>query len=174
MIQTVLKYMLCLFTAICCCGCRPYEKITRILFASDLHYLSDELYDDGEAFLSVVTNADGKYMTYIEQITDAFVDQVSTDQPDVLVLSGDLTFNGEKISHEHLTQKLEKIEQNGIRVCVIPGNHDIENPYARKYEEDEVLFTGSVSRDSFVEMYDAFGYEDALYKDRMRQIDGRF
>ena len=64
MIQTVLKYMLCLFTAICCCGCRPYEKITRILFASDLHYLSDELYDDGEAFLSVVTNADGKYMPY--------------------------------------------------------------------------------------------------------------
>ncbi len=166
MIQTVLKYMLCLFTAICCCGCKPYEKITRILFASDLHYLSDELYDDGEAFLSVITNADGKYMPYIEQLTDAFVDQVITDHPDVLVLSGDLTFNGEKISHEHLTQKLEKIEQNGIRVCVIPGNHDIENPYARKYEEDEVLFTGSISRDSFVEMYDAFGYEDALYKDR--------
>ena len=57
------------------------------------------------------------------------------------------------------------IEESGIQVCVIPGNHDIENSYARKYEGDEVLFTGSISRNDFFRQYDMFGIDEALYRD---------
>lgn len=164
MMKTVLKSVLCLFLSICMCGC--YDRhVTTIVIASDLHYISDELYDDGDAFGSVVTHADGKYMPFIEEIVDAFVDRIIDIHPDVLVLSGDLTFNGEKLSHESLTQKLHTIEKAGIDISVIAGNHDIENPYARKYEDDEVLFTESISRDGFAEMYEEFGYGEAIYQD---------
>ena len=75
MMKTVLKSVLCLFLSICMCGC--YDRhVTTIVIASDLHYISDELYDDGDAFGSVVTHADGKYMPFIEEIVDAFVDRI--------------------------------------------------------------------------------------------------
>ena len=43
---------------------------------------------------------------------------------DGLILSGDLTFNGEKKSHEELAEKFKKVEKSGAPVMVIPGNHD--------------------------------------------------
>lgn len=44
----------------------------------------------------MVEYGDGKVVTYIDQITDAFLDEVVKLRPNVLVLSGDLTLNGEK------------------------------------------------------------------------------
>ena len=41
-----------------------------------------------------------------------------------LILSGDLSFNGEKTSHEELAGKLFKLQEQGIPVLVLPGNHD--------------------------------------------------
>ena len=164
MIKTMIRCVLCLFLSICCLCCSRNDG-TVIVIASDLHYLSDRLYDHGNAFLRVVGNADGKYMPFIEEITDTFVQEVISIHPDLVVLSGDLTFNGEKISHEMLCKKLSMIEESGIQVCVIPGNHDIENSYARKYEGDEVLFTGSISRNDFFRQYDMSGIDEALYRD---------
>ena len=159
MIKTMIRCVLCLFLSTCCLCCSRNDG-TVIVIASDLHYLSDRLYDHGNAFLSVVGNADGKYMPFIEEITDTFVQDVISIHPDLVVLSGDLTFNGEKVSHEMLCKKLSMIEESGIQVCIIPGNHDIENPYAREYEGDEVLFTGSISRNDFFRQYDMFGIDE--------------
>lgn len=164
MFKTMIRSVLCLLLSICCLSCST-NHVTTIVVASDLHYLSDQLYDHGNAFLSVVGNADGKYMPFIEEITDTFVQEVISIHPDLVVLSGDLTFNGEKISHEMLCKKLSRIEESGIQVCIIPGNHDIENPYARKYEGDEVFFTGSISRNDFFRQYEMFGTDEALYRD---------
>ena len=40
-------------------------------------------------------HGDGRLVTYIDQITDAFLEEVAERQPDVLILCGDLTTNGE-------------------------------------------------------------------------------
>ena len=48
----------------------PMEPVT-ILVATDPHFLAPSLTDGGEAFLGVVTHADGKYMQRIGEITDA-------------------------------------------------------------------------------------------------------
>ena len=45
----------------------------------------------------------------------------------MLILSGDLTNNGEKESHIDIAEKLKEIEKNGTAVYVIPGNHEGEN-----------------------------------------------
>ena len=74
------------------------EPITMVV-ATDLHYLSPKLTDNGKFFTDMIENADGKNMVYIEEITDAFIDKMLDIQPEILVLSGDLTFNGEKESH---------------------------------------------------------------------------
>ena len=44
-------------------------------------------------------------MNSIAKITDAFIEEVTKRQPDGLILSGDLTLNEEKKSHEELVTK---------------------------------------------------------------------
>lgn len=60
-----------------------------------------------------------------EELTDAFIEEVVEAHPTVLILAGDLTFNGAKISHEAFAQKIAPIEQAGIPIIAIPGNHDL-------------------------------------------------
>ena len=74
---------------------------------------------------------DGRVLLYSWEILDAFIEDMKEKDPDLLLLSGDLTLNGEKASHEELAALLEELDEEGITTLVIPGNHDINNPYAK-------------------------------------------
>ena len=76
---------------------------------------------------------DGTIVPYLDEITEAFLEEVRTAHPSALVLSGDLSQNGEKANHEALAEKLERVQAAGIPVLVIPGNHDIQNKNASTY-----------------------------------------
>ena len=75
-------------------------------------------------------------LEYGWEVMDAFLDDMKEEDPDLLILSGDLTLDGEKASHEELAELLEGLSEAGIEVAVIPGNHDINNPDARRYTAD--------------------------------------
>ncbi len=137
----------------------------RLILATDIHYLSPALIEKGELFDRMMSIGDGKQMNYIGEITDAFLDTVITEHPDGLILSGDLTFNGEKKSHEDLAKKLKKVKKAGIPVYVIPGNHDIQNFYASKYKKTSLEPAESVSATEFDQIYSSYGREDAMVKD---------
>lgn len=142
------------------------ENEVQLLLGTDIHYLSRELTDGGSCFQYMVEHGDGKIVTYIEQITDAFVEEVIERQPHVLILSGDLTLNGEKKSHEELAEKLYQIEDAGIPVLVIPGNHDINNHHAARFEGEERLPAEFTTPSEFREIYRDFGYDEAISEDR--------
>lgn len=137
-----------------------------IMVGTDIHYLSGELTDGGNHFQYMVEHGDGKVVTYIEQITDAFIEEVIRREPDVLILSGDLTLDGEKKSHEELASKLYAIEDAGIPVLVIPGNHDINNHHAAKFQGDDRLPAEFTTPEEFREIYRHFGYDEAISEDR--------
>lgn len=132
---------------------------------TDLHYLSDSLTDNGEAFNKFVSSGDGKQLVYIDEMLDAFTSNIKTEKPDVLIISGDITNNGEKQSHLDLAKKLATIEESGTSIYVIPGNHDISNPYARAFKGNKQYVTDTISFKDFSKIYAAFGYEDAVSKD---------
>ncbi len=136
-----------------------------IAAATDLHYIAPELTDHGSYFQQVIRNADGKAMEYCEELTEAFVQQVISQSPDLLILSGDLTFNGARASHEALAAKLEQIEEAGIPVLVIPGNHDLENFMAASFHGDSYTLVDSVTEEEFAEIYGKFGYQEAIARD---------
>lgn len=133
--------------------------------ATDIHYLPNSLTDGKKAFKTYLATGDGKQQNYITEITDAFVDDVKAQKPDVLVFSGDITNNGEKVSHEEMAEKLEDIEKAGVQTFVIPGNHDILNPYARKFEGDKQLKAEDITPDEFAEIYHQSGYDGAVMRD---------
>lgn len=143
---------------------QPMESVT-IAVAADLHYLSPELTDHGSAFQRVIEQADGKVMEYSEELLEAFTEQIIAQAPDVLILAGDLTFNGERASHEALAQKLRRITDAGIRVLVLYGNHDLENPMAVSYQGDGYRRTESISSEEFEALYGEFGPAQASSRD---------
>ncbi len=133
----------------------------RIAVATDWHYLAPELTDHGDYFEQVISEADGKVMAYMEELSEAFVAQIMEESPDVLVLTGDLTFNGARESHEALAKKLAKIEQAGIDVYVLPGNHDLHNRMAARLTGETFALVDSVTGEQFREIYHDFGYDKA-------------
>jgi 3',5'-cyclic AMP phosphodiesterase CpdA len=133
--------------------------------ATDLHYLSKSLTDNGEAFNKFIASGDGKQLKYIDEIFDAFTSSIKTSKPDMLIISGDLTNNGEKQSHLDLAIKLKAIEESGTSIYVIPGNHDISNPYARGFKGDKQYITDYINYKDFSKIYADFGYGEAISKD---------
>ena len=141
------------------------EKPVNIAVATDLHYLSSSLTDGGAFFTDLVENADGKNMFYIEEITESFVATMIQEKPEILILSGDLTFNGERQSHLDLEQKLEKIKENGTQILVMPGNHDIDRSSAAGFFGDGYQLVDTVSKEAFAKIYQDYGLQESIDKD---------
>ena len=137
----------------------------RAVIASDLHYIAPELTDGGPSYQQILKNGDSKFMPYVEEITDAFLDEVLADPPDVVLLTGDLTFNGAEISHRRLAGKLQRLEDAGIPVLVLPGNHDVYNENAALYRGGSFERVPFASGESFAEIYRDFGLGEALSAD---------
>lgn len=145
------------------CGAK---KDLTIFIASDIHYLDKDLYDDGEAFKKYTENSNGRNFLYIDEVVEAFAYEIENNNPDVLIISGDLTNNGEKNSHLKLAEKLKKLEESsGSKVFVIPGNHDIDNPWARGFEGSKQVLTDNISPEDFENIYQNFGYKEAISRD---------
>ena len=134
--------------------------------ATDTHYLDKDLQDGGQAFQSYVTGGDGKMLPYSEEIAESLVYDIEQQKPEFIILSGDLTNNGERSSHEKLAQKLNRIENSGTSVYVIPGNHDLFNPWARSFKGDKQIKAESITDKEFMQMYGEFGYNDAISRDK--------
>lgn len=137
----------------------------RAVIASDLHYIAPELTDGGPGYQQILKNGDSKFMPYVEEITDAFLDEVLADPPDVVLLTGDLTFNGAEISHRRLAGKLQRLEDAGIPVLVLPGNHDVYNENAALYRGGSFERVPFASGESFAGIYRDFGPGEALSAD---------
>lgn len=143
----------------------PYIPPTLML-ASDLHYFSSTLHDEGEAFQKMVKADDGKAIQYSDVLIDALLAEAVEKKPSALILSGDITLNGEAENHRLLAQKLRGVQEAGVPVLVIPGNHDMNNRNAASYfgkerKEEERIVTG----EEFVEIYHEFGYDQAISRD---------
>ena len=143
----------------------PPEEGIKLAIATDLHYLAPQLYDNGALYTQMIENADGKTMKYIEELTEAFVCQIIESAPDALILSGDLSFNGERDSHILLAEKLRRVEAAGIPVLVIPGNHDLDSAKASAFSGDSYYGVDSVNKREFEEIYADLGFREALSRD---------
>uniref|UniRef100_UPI00056D6796 metallophosphoesterase family protein n=1 Tax=Paenibacillus graminis TaxID=189425 RepID=UPI00056D6796 len=138
-----------------------------ILTTTDTHYLSKSLTDYGPAFTQFLAAGDGKQLGYSEELIGALANDIAIRKPDAVIISGDLSNNGEKRSHQDLAKHLKAMEQDtGTRVYVIPGNHDILNPWARKFKGQRQYRADNVSPQKFRNLYQDFGYDEALLEDR--------
>lgn len=139
------------------------ETVT-IVHTSDLHYLSPSLIENEEFLLRTMENGDGKNLLHSSLIADSFISDMLSLKPDVVVLTGDLTLNGEIESNEELKEKLKKLKDEGITVLVISGNHDV-NQKAYRYTDSSVEEIKSLTSQEFENLWWDYGYGDAIEKD---------
>lgn len=129
-------------------GCK--EKYTRIVVISDLHYLSDSLYNGSPYFDELIKKADAKITPYSKELLDSLITDIDNEKADVVVLLGDMSFNGERISHEEISEGFKKLD---VPILAIPGNHDLYNLYAREYNGDGFVSTDSIGISVFEDIY---------------------
>lgn len=134
------------------------DKNIKIVHVTDIHYLSPSLTDYGKSFVETIEKSDGKMMRYIDQIMDAFVLEMIRTKPDLVIVSGDMTYNGEKESHIGLANKFKILKDKGIKVLVLPGNHDLENEMALAFEGHTTRPVETVTIEEFEEIYKDYGY----------------
>lgn len=164
--RRVLLAVAALLLVLVVAGVLGYQnRPTKILVATDIHYLSPALNDHGACFEKTILNGDGKALAYIDELTDAFVEQVIREKPAALILSGDLTLNGEKQSHLDLAQKLRRVTGAGIPVLVLPGNHDLNSGYAVRFTGKTYEPVENLKPAQFDEVYAEFGYNGASSRD---------
>ena len=138
----------------------------KMAVVSDIHVMVPELVEqDGAAFQDYVAH-DRKLLMESVALAEAAVDELLAGRPDAVLVTGDLTKDGERVSHEYVAgQLLARLRRAGIPVYVVPGNHDVNNPHARIYRGDEAPRTATVSREEFAALYDDYGYGTALARD---------
>ena len=84
----------------------------KIVVATDMHYFAEKLAGNRcDSFVGMARGGDGRVLEYGWEVMDAFLDDMKEEDPDLLILSGDLTLDGEKASHEELAELLEVSRQ---------------------------------------------------------------
>lgn len=113
---------------------KPQDMNLRIAVMSDLHYLSPDMIADTEDFEHAF-NSDRKLLKESSSVLHEMLERVRADKPDILLVSGDLTKDGEQECHAALAKQLQQLQQDipGLKIYVINGNHDIRNYNAKNF-----------------------------------------
>ena len=138
----------------------------KMAVVSDIHIMAPSLLkQDGKALEEYIAH-DRKLLREGPQLVREASRLILADAPDVLLISGDLTKDGETVSHLYVRDScLAPLREAGIRIFVVPGNHDIDNPHAVEFDGDRTARVDTPSADEFARIYADYGYGDALARD---------
>ncbi len=134
----------------------------KIAVMSDTHYLSPTMIKNTEDYVTDL-NSDRKLFTESSQINLELLDAVREDKPDILLVSGDLTKDGELDGHKEFAVRLKQVQKDvpGMKVYVINGNHDVRNSDAKNFNtaDGKAVPATRTEPEDFASVYD-FVYSD--------------
>ena len=149
-----------------CCGISAktlvaYDSFTnnvKIIVLSDPHVMAPELLvSEGDAWTDYLSGQ-RKMVDYSQPLFDEMVAKIKDEiKPDLVLITGDLTKDGEQLSHTYVISKLDELREAGIQTLVIPGNHD------RGVNEDAVAYDGASTTPADVATDDWFSTQYANY-----------
>lgn len=102
-----------------------------------------------------------KLIDFSQSLFDKAVDEIKSLKPDLVLIVGDLTKDGERDSHEYVKGKLKELKDAGIQPLVILGNHDWGTTDAKVYgatTTDALIYDKSQLKDLYADY--GFGSSD--------------
>jgi UDP-2,3-diacylglucosamine pyrophosphatase LpxH len=136
----------------------------KIAVISDPHFYDASLGTSGDAFNAYLAQ-DPKLLAESYAIIDASVTAILAEKPDIVLVPGDLTKDGEQLSHQTFASFLKKFTDKGIKVIVVPGNHDIYNPESYSYSGASHSKVANITDSNFVSIYSNCGFSTAISRD---------
>lgn len=133
----------------------------KVAVISDVHVIPPSMWDDNPDSAAAVAS-DRKMFAESAAILDAAIADIIAQAPDVVLIPGDLTKDGEYDSHVYLAKKLAELQRvlPNAKIYVINGNHDINNHHAYDYSSGKGVQALSATPEEFREIYNGFGYGD--------------
>jgi len=133
---------------------------------SDIHYFDPSLFTVPlNAYFQGYLAADRKLIVESSAILQNVLTSVTAEKPDFLLITGDLTKDGEKFDHQALAILFKALSDKGIKVLVIPGNHDINSTASFSYKQSAQTKIDNVSATDFASIYANCGYGTAVERD---------
>lgn len=152
------------------------QDTLKIAVLSDTHYLSPTMIKNTDDYTTHL-NSDRKMFTESSAILDQMLTDIQADNPDVLLISGDLTKDGEKEGHEELADRLAVLKEEvpGLDVYVVPGNHDVRNANAMNFNtaDGQAVPAGRTEPEDFIQIYGDVVYEDDSIIARYNPPEGK-
>ena len=140
---------------------------SKIVVLSDPHVMAPQLLvSDGTAWQNFLNNS-RKLEDYSRELFDELMTRIGDDiKPELLLITGDMAKDGERLSHEYVVTKLDELRAKGIQTLVIPGNHDRgANDNAVYYDGDNTTPAEVCTDQTFATLYAQYGYGDSSERD---------
>ena len=133
----------------------------KIAVFSDIHYMHPSLLHEdaqtGEPF-KTLASMHRPLVEYSVPIFNEVLSELLKEQPDLVLITGNLALDGEKISHQAVADNLKRLSEAGIKVYIVPGKYDINNPKSVEYFIDRTVKVPTVTSAEFKSIYEDFGY----------------
>ncbi|MGL4624086.1 MAG: metallophosphoesterase [Culicoidibacterales bacterium] len=135
----------------------------KVAVLSDPHYFPSALVTNTEN--EQYQNYMAKELYLLKEADEIFVaalKQAASGNPDILLIPGDVTKNGEVIGTQEVAYLLNEFEKaTGIDVFVVNGNHDLySGAFAFNGPNGDKQAVEHVSYEAYQEQYANFGYQD--------------
>ncbi len=135
----------------------------RVMVIADPHVMAAELAGRGEA-MDKMMSEQRKMLDLSDSIWSALIDTALAHKPEMVLIPGDLTKDGEIASHNVVKTKLQLLRDKGIKVFVIPGNHDMGGSAGYRYSGSTREKVAVLQNSEWESMYD-WVYAEATAKD---------
>ena len=146
----------------------PKDGTLKIMTMSDTHMIMESMIRGTEDYRHAI-DRDQKVFNESEAVVDAQLAQVRNAAPDVLILCGDLTKDGEYKGHQALAKKLRALKKAvpGLKIYLINGNHDINNSDAREFNtaDGKAVPAKKTTPQDFRKIYDDITWQDKSVKE---------
>ncbi len=110
---------------------------TKLAFVADIHYYSPRLGTEGRAY-ELRSGSDQKCLAESGAVVDAAFGLLKNSDIDALVISGDVSNDGERVSHEEIREKFLDF-QKAKPLYLITSTHDwCTDGNPRRFEGDKV------------------------------------
>ena len=137
-------------------------KPLNLYLITDTHYFKNSLGAYGEEYDRFM-DFEQKCFAETQSINEAVFRYLEdAKEADILLIAGDLSFNGEKESHKAFSKLLHDFkEKSGKKVYVVTAGHDFnDNPFA--YNETGRITPEGTKFSELYDFYKDFGYDDAI------------
>lgn len=140
-------------------------KPLKFTIITDTHYYSKRNWIEGN-YDDFPPDNSQLLMKYSEEIVKhTFNALTKNHDSDIVLISGDLSNNGEITSHEEMRDELFRLKKSGKKVYVITATHDYNDGFMPAYGRNKYnkeVPVPELEREELLDYYGEFGYNDAI------------